>query len=333
MEIDTNQLKENLKLLKEALGKTDYENKFYFQNNAIYAISGKLFIKIGFEHNSTFAVDGKSFTAFINKIKTKEVELVVGETNILVRTKKSRSEFPLYKDEQAIPTEIFDNQMQQAPIDLAEAITTVAYASSRNKSRAHLCGVMLRGNEATGTDGRQISVSSFDGEIDGEIIIPSSVVKYIKNLGIANYGYVDNWFIFKTEGGVEFACPTLEGNYPSKEKIDGFLDVNVDKNIKFPAKETIEALDTCSVFLDGVDDLDKLVLVEVKNGKAMLTTKSLHGKHRERMAVEFDGEVTFGVNPNFFKAILNKTDSVGIEDGRMVFESDQNKCVIALATI
>ena len=333
MKIETNELKANLKLLKDALGKDDYTNKFYFRDNAIYAINGKLFTKIAFEHNQEFTVDGKSFTAFLNKIKAKEIELELTENNVLIKTSKSRSEFPLYKEEQSIPTEIFDNQLAIAPIDLGEAITTVAYASSKNKARVHLCGVMLRGNEATGTDGRQISVSSFDGNFEEQLIIPSSIVKYVKDLGIASYAIVGDWFVFETTTGVQFACSRLEGQYPTKEQIDGIMDLEIDDEIKFPVKATVEALETCSVFLDSVDDLNKLVKVEVKDGKAMLTAKSVSGQHKEKVKAEFDGEVMFGINPDFFKAILNKTDSVGVKDGRMIFESDDNKCVIALGTI
>ena len=333
MKIDTNQLKENLKLLKDALGKTDYENKFYFRDNAIFAISGSLFIKIGFEHEQEFTVDGRSFTTFMNKIKANEVELEVGENSVMIKTKKSRSEFPLFKEEQVIPTEIFDASLELAPVDLAEAIETVAYASSKNKARPHLCGIRILGDEATGTDCRQISVSSFDGDFKEQVIIPSTIVKYVKNLGISKYTINENWFVFATDDGVQIACPILEGQYPTKEQIDGILDVRVDESIKFPVKDTVEALEICSVFLSSVDDLDKLVLVQVKGGKAMLTAKSLNGQHKEKVAVEFDGEVDFGVNPDFFKAILQKTDSVGIKDGRMVFESESNKCVIALATM
>ena len=333
MKIDTNELKANLKLLKDSLGKDDYTNKYYFRDNAIYAINGRLFTKVAFEHDQEFTVDGKSFTSFLNRIKAKEIELELTENSVLIKTSKSRSEFPLYKEEQSIPTEIFDNELTVAPINLGEAITTVAYASSKNKARPHLCGIMLRGNEATGTDCRQISVSKFDGDFEEQLIIPSSIVKYVKDLGIASYTIVGDWFVFETTTGVQFACSRLEGEYPTKAQIDEIMDVEVDESIKFPIKETVEALETCSVFLDSVDDLNKLVKVDVKDGKAILTAKSVSGQHKEKIKVEFDGEVMFGINPDFFKAILNKTDKVGVKDGRMIFESDDNKCVIALGTI
>ena len=332
MKINVEELKGNLKLLKDALGKNDYENKFYFTNKAIYSISGKLFVKVAFETDQQFTVEGKPFTAFINKIRSKEIELEVGENSVLIKTSKSRSEFPLFKEEQAIPTEIFDTPLATAPVDLAEAIETVAYATSKNKARPHLTGIMLRGNFAEATDCRQVSISTFDGDIE-PIIIPHTIVKYIKELGIAKYAIEGDWWVFETTTGVSFACSRLEGEFPKREQLDNIVDVEIEETIKFPIKDTIEALETCSVFLANVDDLNKLVLVEVKNGKAMITAKSLNGQHKEKVAVEFDGEMTFGINPDFFKAILNKTDAVGVRDGRMIFESDDNKSVIALANI
>jgi len=332
MKIETSKLKENLKILSGALGKTDYENKFYFRENKIYAISGALFISVDFDNDQEFTVDGKSFTAFINKVKAKEIEIEIGE-NVTIKTKKSRSQFPLYKEEQAIPTEIFDTPLTQAPVNFAEAIETVGYACSKNKATPHLGGVMLRGGEATATDGRQISVSDLGGEIDGEHIIPKSVVKYTKDLGIKEYAFEGDWFVFSTLEGVEIACSTLSGEYPSKAQIDGILDVSPDSSIIFPVNETIDALEICSVFLSTVDDLNKLVGFEIKGGVAKMTAKSLSGKHQAKVAVEFDGEVTFGINPSYFANILKKTDSVGVKDGRMLFESEDNRCIIALAEL
>ena len=329
-------LKTILFLLKPGLSgnreTTEQSNFFVFKDKFAYTYNDEVSVKVPFPMDLTGAVSAKEFLALVNKLKGEEADIEFTETEILIKSGRSKAgirldaEIRMPLDEITYPTR---REWKALPSDFAQAVQSTLFSVSRDASQPILTVMHGLGNIMESCDSDRATKWELDADLPFEILLSHySGKSLLQYKDVKRIFSTSNWIHFDLGGGGVLSCRTFEGKYPA---LDHLFD-NDGKELEFP-NISKEILERAGIFSDDIDSGDVLVDISV-NEKDIFKVKSEGdtGWYEETIRIKgHDGSAfEFSINPQYLIQILSSSHKASLSENKINFLADKFSHVVAL---
>lgn len=210
---------------------------------------------------------------------------------------------------------------------LKQIVEKVCFSASLDESRAILTGVLIKQEEekiiAAATDGFRLSL--FEGKTKeklpwSDIVLPAKVLFDIFQILKESDEKELTVFLNEEKTQISFSIPgieiitrTIEGNFPSYQKI---IPQDFETKIVFSREDFLRAVKLASVFAREAANIIKLN--STTDGFFVSSTSPQSGENRTKLDVKIEGEkkIEAAFNYRFLIDLLNSS-----EDEEVVFET------------
>ncbi len=219
--------------------------------------------------------------------------------------------------------------------DLAQMIAKSAFATSKDESRACLCGILwevdAQTNTMVATDGHRLGKSSVNGSYPIEeklssIVAPKSLVHMVRTIGTEEGKTVhvkmgEKYVLFSVDGFV-LCSKLIDGPYPDYSRA---IPSSNPKKAVVDRKVIQEALKRVCVLSNQKTNLVKFVFQGTQL-ELMVLNRDIAGEAHEVLQVEYDGpEHVIGFNGQYFSEILS---IIGTDRIRMEMNTEISACLL-----
>lgn len=274
------------------------------------------------------AINANELYAFVNKIKTEEVDLEVKENEIILKSGRSKVGLKLQLEILLPIGEIGSvSKWKSLPDDFLKGVAFTIGACSRDMSKPVLTCVHVNQSRLEGCDNYR--AASYELKIAVPIkpfLIPANICITLLKFKPVKIAEGVGWVHFKNEKGAVLSCRIFEEKYVNIETLLTF-DGN---DIIFP-KEINSILDRASIFSKREHTLDEAVKINLSNKKLEIRSESESGWFEEKSRVEYTGEpIEFMITPYLLKDILTETTTGKLKENRLMFEGENWKYITLL---
>ena len=313
-----------------------------FTGDAVATFNDQICIVYPLQTDLHCSVQGEEFYKALESINETEVEIIAGEKEIKIISKKTKAGLStLVGEKEKVESLIEDLRKRtdvkkfwkKLPKDFVQGVFLCTFTASKDMTTGVRCCVAIKDNEIYSTDNLRVSRYKLASSVE-EMLIPARDAAELTKYEVTRYGKTEGWIHFITEDGVMFNCKTMVGDYPYVSLSRFFIEPT---NEMVLPKELSEAMKAAAVFAAGDVDVTKMVEMKIKGS----TLNCRSEKERGWMEKEIDlkksikGEVYFYINPIFLAQILDKATSFFLVQGgefpdKCIFFNENFCHVIAL---
>ena len=266
------------------------------------------------------AIESDLLYKFLSKIKTKQIELSMSETDVTMKSGRIKatfnlnSEIKLPLDDEKLTTK---GKWKDLPEKFVEAITMAKGCTSKDMINAKLnCVHINKSGIVEGTDGYRIFRYTFAEELPLKtVLIPASSITAIVRINPTQVAKGNEWIHFKNEAGTTISCRVLNDEFANttphlKEGKNGV-------KVEFP-KELIDSLDTAEIFAEN-----SMVKITISKRKLKVNSSSQIATYNEEIALSNKAEpFAFQITPYLLKDILKQIAFCNIYKDRLIFKNE-----------
>jgi len=266
------------------------------------------------EKKINLVVEPKNIIDFLSYLPQSEIELIVEDKKVVIKSEKNQGEFPLFpKEDFPLPPKIEEKQQEIRKEILEKNLPMVLFACASDETRPVLTGVNFSSDDdkivLVGTDGFRLSLLSIKKEINlPKIIVSASFLREV--LGLLNkedkvffsYSKEEKIIYFKINN-IELYSRIIEGEYPPFEKVipsqEGKTSFAVERDL------FLQSLKLISVFSR---EFSNIVILDVKKDGVYLKPKTEEKitKNQAFLEAEVKGEeIKVAFNIKFILEFLN----------------------------
>ncbi len=268
-------------------------------------------------------VNGKTFADFVGKIAAFEVVVSTDEKGVIIEYADSESymqvlpaeDFPLLGDKSTEGKDYFEIQEDT----LKELISKTVFCCASDGSRPILKGALLQAKEGklavTALDGFRMAYAYAEiaeSSAEMKIVCPARTLTEIsrmlggeKTLKI----YADKYSLSVAVQDTVITSRLYAGEFVKKENI---FPLDFTTRVLVKRAELIDSVERASVLIRG--DKYNLVVLDVKNGKVVVSANSDMGKIEESVVGELNGkEVKVAMNSKFLLDAIKALDEEYIQ--------------------
>ncbi len=263
-------------------------------------------------------VNGKTFADFVGKIASFEVSVLSDEKGVIIRYADSESymqslpaeDFPALGDKSVEGKEYFEIQENE----LKELISKTVFCCATDGSRPILKGALMEAKEGklamTALDGFRMAYAyaNIEGSsAEMKIVCPARTLVEISRM-LDGEGslkiYADKYSLSVAVADTVITSRLYAGEFVKKDNI---FPLDFTTRVTVKKAELLDSVERASVLIRG--DKYNLVILDVKNGKIVITANSDMGKIEETVAAELDGkEVKVAMNSKFLADAVKALD-------------------------
>jgi hypothetical protein len=332
MKIDKNELKKALEIVKPGLA-----NKEMIEQSTSFAFIGGHVVtyndEISIRHPTPYiefkgAIQAEELYQLIGKIKPNEMDIEISETEILIKSGRTKAGLALQQEIKLPLDEITEaTNWFKLPKNFIEGLKFVSPSCSTDMSTAILTCVNITKNNCQASDRYQIAEFQFSKPTKLECLLPASSAQVVIKLNPKFYSLSSGWVHFKTEEETILSCRILEDKFPDVTK---FFKFEGDA-IEFP-QSISNILDRASVFSKRQTVIDEMVTIFLSKNKIKIKAVSETGSWIEEPAkiVYKGGDMQFDVTPSLLTGILSQSNTCTKSATFIRFESENWRFLAAL---
>ncbi len=324
MKIDRTVLLAKLNAISPGLsrkGVLEQSTHLVFLDGVAFTFNDEVACFIDFDLGFNGAVIAAPFISLLNKMKEKEIELELGDGELLVRGKNRRAGICMEK-EILLPIDGVEGSGEWKPLpgDFFDALKIVLNCVSDDRSFYVLTHVHLTSEFIESCDNFQSVRHQI--KLDGvkPSLVRGSSLECVS--GMTEYSQSENWFHFRNEFGLRVSCrqqpETKQCRFPDLEEVlksDG-ASVELPKGLD-------SAIDRSVVFRSTSDEFE-FVTVEIGQKKLRIMNRGDNGWYGEVMKVQYDGDVLrFSISPKLLLDVLMISDVCVVGKNKIVVETEK----------
>jgi len=274
-------------------------------------------------------IPAKQFYKLLSSLKTEDIELRAEDGRLRIGNKNLKGLYQVADEGGLLDNLDFDvEKWTELPEGFLKGIKLCKFAVSRDVSRGPLCGIHIRGDAFTASDGFRIANFRCGSEMStGPIVIPVDVAAQLERYGedVNGWAVKKDVVYFRIGEDTIIAGKLLVGDYPDAAQ---FIEdsAKLKDSMVFPEETT----NTLRRHLDQQNDiqvLDKEVTISVDGN--ILTVSSTDGVRYElEETLELEDAVkpmSFKIHPGALMGILERTRRMWFDDSsRFVVFRDEN---------
>lgn len=326
----TKTIKDVVKKLKPAFKTNDiseFGQYVYFLEDRIMAYNGNVCIIVPTENKQEVALPVDEFEKFVNRVSSDEIIMNIGD-NIELKAGRAKATFAINSDILDKVKQIniqIPNKFAELPTKFIDGIKLTRHSISKDKGREDQTFLKVDGSILASTDNFRVSEYVLDSDMES-MFIPRDVLQYLISYNVKEYAVNEGVVYFKTEDDIYFMTRLGDVNFVEYKHL---FEVEGNK-FTFP-KGMADMIDTASITVDGISDIDKMVKIVVSDG--VITVSSQNDIGRVEVEEKIDDKATnasFFVNPEFMMDILKVTNEAIITDNLILFTIEGFRQLIAL---
>jgi len=277
------------------------------------------------------AVRAEEMYQLLGKMKSKEVQLAVTETEIRIKSGKARAGITLQSEIKLPLEEIGDiGKWKKIPEELLQAMKFTMFSCSTDMSKPVLtCVHVTPEGRVESCNNYQVTRFQMKDKLPiGEFLIPVGTVKSLIAYDVTHISEGHGWVHFKTKEDTIFSCRVFEDTYVN---LEGIMEVSGNK-IHFP-ENLGTILDRAAVFSKRERWIDEVIEISIDpEGKMKIRSEDDAGWFEETTTLG-EGkweEVSFKINPLFLKDILSQNAPCVVGDHKVKFTGENWVHILAL---
>jgi DNA polymerase III sliding clamp (beta) subunit (PCNA family) len=333
MKIEKAKLMKALEIVKPGLASKEMieqSTSFAFMGGRVVTYNDEISISHPVEDmDMTGAVQAEELYQLLGKLKSKEVNLIIKDNEIRLKSGKARAGITLQEEIRLPLEELGDfGDWVEVPGMLMEAMHFCMFSASTDMSRPVLTCVHVSdtGFVESCNNFRLTRYELGEPSPVGDFLIPVGSVKALVKYHITHMASGQGWIHFKSKDDTIFSCRVFEDEYPD---VSGLLGVT-GHTFTFP--ETLrEVLGKAAIFSKREQFLDETVDVSILPGEMKVRSEDIVGWFEEKVPMEWDrDEVKFAINPTFLMDVLQKKAPCVLSKDRLMFQGKDWTHVVAL---
>jgi len=280
----------------------------------------------------------KGVLGLLSSLDTEEVDLAVKDGELQVKTNKLEGKFSVVTPPKFQPLTSMDTKDMKLVNpklvdDVVAGLGFCRFGVSKDAAAGPLCGVQINKDTIFSSDRYRVVKWNLDGNTEITCSVPLKFADLLKKNQdkISKLGCMKNeTFIAILDDGTYISTCLLQGQYPDLLKY--FPDSMNYEQVEF-GSSLPPVVDRHLVLLQDMNPLDRVMIIEIKQGICTLTSKVPEKSNLvEQIDVVMggDSEIGFSVNPTFLKEILSKCsnfkyfdDTQDSNKGLILFETDK----------
>jgi DNA polymerase III sliding clamp (beta) subunit (PCNA family) len=337
MEFKTEELLVTFAKARAGLAKKDIVDagkSFLLTGEEIITFNDYISVQVPFKTDFSCAVIADEFFKVISKIKKETLDLSYNkDTNeVVINAGKIKASLICSGAEVGKITESVkapaDAKFLSLPADFMDAIALTISAASTDMTKPILTCLSVDSEGIASSDNLRISKYVFkEAKMKKSFLLPASAaIELLSYKTMKKYFISESWVFFKDDAGIVFSAKILSGEYPD---VSPFFDIK-GTAIDLPEK-LIESIETASILADGDFTFDKKIEISYKNKKVMCKgVTSDVGWVSSTITCETKEELSFQINPFFFKEMLKHSMKAQVSDNGLLFTSANFKHIVSL---
>lgn len=294
----------------------EQSQSFVFSNGSVITYNDEISVSHPIAIDIEGAVKAKELYDLLMRIKQDEIEIEMKKNELRIKSKRTKAGITL-EAEINMPLDKMDpvGKWRKLPKNFCEALRFCAFTASQESNKPALTCLLVDGRYVLSCDGFRFTRYDMGEDVDvkHQLMIPAKASASLVNYEPIKYNASGAWIHFKTKQGSIFSCKTFEEKYPN---IDHLLKIKGTK-IKMP-KNLIDILARAEVFSKSENITDASVDITVTKNLLMVSTRNESGWLKESAKIKYDGdEVTFSINPDFFKVSIKLLNDIVVGDNTM----------------
>lgn len=262
----------------------------------------------------TGAVQAAPLLTLLGKLVEEELELQIGEGELLVLGKKRKAgirmeaTITLPVDSVEQPTE-----WQQLPEDFSDAVDMVQQCASKDESQFALTCVHLHPRWMEACDNFQITRYKLVTGVVKACLVRKEALRHITGLGMTKFAETETWLHFSGPSELQLSCRRYTEQYPD---LAAYLKVEDGQPLTLP-KGLAEATEKAQIFSAENPDNDQ-VLVELRPQKLRIKGQGNSGWFSEVKTIAYDGpELSFLISPKLLTELTKRVNDCEISKDRL----------------
>lgn len=335
MPIKTSELQSVLKIAKNGLASKDIVDAgkvFIFQKDKIITYNDHVSVQVPFKSELEVTAPADAFFKIISQLKSDEIILELDGENLSIRSGKVRSELScpaLDLEEILSPVDTAELDWKNLPSDFMEAIKNTVFSASADMTKPIFTCISVSKKGIHSTDNLRISEFLFSkGNFKDSFLLPATASYLLLSVlpSAEKFAHSESWIFFKDSTETVFAIKEVEGEFPD---VTSFFEVD-GTQIDLPP-ELSESIETASILAEGEFAFDKKITVTYKKGKITCKGETAgSGWVSSTVPCQTKDELSFQINPVFFKEILSKCKTAIHSDSVLLFTADNFRHTVSL---
>lgn len=269
------------------------------------------------------AVQAAPLLALLNKLADEEVELEMGEGELLLTAKKRKAGIRMEKDI-LLPVDAVETPTEwlELPEQFTDAVDMVHQCAGTDESQFVMTCVHLHPNWMEACDNFQLTRYKLKTGISKPCVVRKEALKHIVSLGMNKFAETASWLHFQGPSGLVLACRRYTEDYPDLTPlmvVEGGAQTTLPKGLN-------EAAEKAKIFSLENTESDQ-VSVELKPGKLRITGQGNSGWYKEVKDVNYQGEpLVFRISPDLLQELTKRVndceitkDRLKVDGGKWVF--------------
>lgn len=301
-----------------------------FNEDEIVSYNNEVSISYPYESGLTGAVKGNELLKILTampdgiKITSKKDKLIIAKKDKKNKITASLKLLPVQTD---IWPEIPED-FETLPENIVKALKFCMFSTAADPAMGALNSIYIENESVLSCDNFRATQYELDGIITAPLLIPLKLAKVLVDYPIIKYAQDDSWLYFEDEQGVIICCKKVEYEYPT-EQVRGLFNSD-GESITLP-DDFRTTLDRSEILSQIDIENQKIVKLELLNGKMIISSSGDIGQYKEELAIKYSGqELTIMVNPVHMKQILTDCSEFLLTESNINFKTETFNHVIAL---
>ena len=323
MKLDRQSFLHKLKTVHPGLASKEIisqSRSFIFMDNKIVTYNDEIAVFQPFESDLNVAVKAEAMFKVLGKLRAKEIDLEYADGFLSVMTKSTKTDI-IAEAEILLPFEELPTPDTWKDVDpkFLEAIHMCGPVATTDYTQPLLQYLYINGKTVTATDSYEVLIHDLETEHE-KMFLPAIVVKHLISFAPDQFSVNGSWIFFKNSDEAIFCCKTVvEEEFPEVEDIFGFEGESIDLN---PCM--IEMVNNAEIFAHREGE-ETYVNIVTKDGNMVIAGKGDSGIHRERTKIDYQGQVSFEIEPKVFIEAVKLNDSIIVGEEMIKIEGQDFK--------
>lgn len=278
------------------------------------------------------AVEADSFMKLLNKTKDEEIKIDASEEGEVKIKGKNFSAGLQFDSEIKLPIDDIDvpnkDDFLEVESNFSALVQRACLTAGNELSEPLLTCVHIYENFIESCDNDRITICTLETELDSDVLVPAANLLEISKEDITHICIGDSWIHFKTsDKTILSTCLYNEEYVDLKKHIPDTEDS--DDFIKLP-KELSEILGRATIFSNDKISMENIVDINIKNKKLVVSAEVESKWFHEKTVIKTDKNISFSINADFLKDILEFTNKISIINGQIYFKLEDSIHIINL---
>lgn len=335
MQIDRQELLTALEQVRPGLAKKEQieqSTHFAFMGGRVVTFNDEISVSAPVEGlDLEGAIEAQPLYQLLKRVKGEMIKAELSGNELTIGAGRSRAKFALHSDIRLPLGEVGntgDWQKLPDPEGFKRALQFAHRSCSREMSQPVLTCVHLVNDVVESTDNLRLTRFRVNGvlPITSGQLIPATSVKELVRYNIREIAEGQGWLHFRTSEGTRFSCRVFQAEFPNIDSVLAVKGQSLDLS-----DVGIDALDRALIFAERDYELDEEVTVQLAENQMTIHSEGQAGSYTETADITYnDTPVSFGINPNLLRDILQYTTQAALGENRLKFEGEEWEHVIAL---